>query len=77
MRFSDDAKKKISFLSQGLPHYTHLLGLHTVRNAIESGVDEVIMDHVDEAIRKAVGDAQHSLQTDYRKAVGFPSRQPA
>jgi Cdc6-like AAA superfamily ATPase len=69
MRFSDEAKKKISFLSQGLPHYTHLLGLHTVRHAIEAGVDEVEVAHVDDAIRKAVGDAQHSLQTDYRKAV--------
>jgi Cdc6-like AAA superfamily ATPase len=69
VRFSEGAKKKISFLSQGLPHYTHLLGLHAVRNAIQEAADEVEMDHVDRAIQKAVGDAQHSLQTDYRKAV--------
>src|SRR6266446_1505010 len=69
MHFSHDAKKKISFLSQGLPHYTHLLGLHAVRNAIQEGVDEVATNHVDDAIQKAVTDAQHSLQTDYRKAV--------
>jgi Cdc6-like AAA superfamily ATPase len=67
--FSTESKKKISFLSQGLPHYTHLLGLHAVRNAIELGMDRVETVNVDNAIRKAVDNAQHSLQTGYRQAV--------
>jgi Cdc6-like AAA superfamily ATPase len=69
MPFSAESKKKISFLSQGLPHYTHLLGLHSVRNAIELGMSGVNSVNVDNAIKKAVADAQHSLQTGYRQAV--------
>jgi Cdc6-like AAA superfamily ATPase len=67
--FSADSKKKISFLSQGLPHYTHLLALHSVRDAIEHGMAIVQATNVDSAIKKAVSDAQHSLQTGYRQAV--------
>jgi Cdc6-like AAA superfamily ATPase len=67
--FSAASQKKISFLSQGLPHYTHLLGLHSVRNAIELGMTSVQAVNVDNAIKKAVSDAQHSLQTGYRQAV--------
>jgi Cdc6-like AAA superfamily ATPase len=69
MPFSAESKKKISFLSQGLPHYTHLLGLHSVRNAIELGMSGVQALNVDNAIKKAAGDAQHSLRMGYRQAV--------
>ena len=67
--FSPGSMKRISFLSQGLPHYTHLLGLHAVRDAIQLGISTVQVANVDNAISKAVSDAQHTLRTSYRQAV--------
>jgi Cdc6-like AAA superfamily ATPase len=69
MRIADDAKKSISLLSQGLPHYTHLLGLHAAREALNFDSKHIGLEQVRSAIKRAVLDAQQSLQSDYRKAT--------
>jgi len=69
MTISDQAKMHVGVLSQGLPHYAHLLGLHSARVAIECRDMNISLDHVDEAIRKAVADVQQSLATAYTTAV--------
>lgn len=62
-------KGLIAALSQGLPHYTHLLGLHAARTALDNGQHEIAIDHVQIAIGKAVDDSHASLRSDFRKAV--------
>lgn len=74
MTVTDDAKRRISLLSQGLPHYTHLLGLHATRAALDSGELRITPEHVDAAIAKAVGETQQSLRSAYRRAVTSPRK---
>ncbi len=72
--FSPAAIDQIVGLSQGLPHYTHLLALHAVRACIDNNDLEVSAEHVDAAIQKAVDDAQQSLKAAYYKAVSSPRK---
>jgi Cdc6-like AAA superfamily ATPase len=54
MGITQDALKKIARLSQGLPHYTHLLGLYAATCAITNDSNEITNMHVLSAIREAV-----------------------
>ena len=72
--FSPDSIREIVGLSQGLPHYTHLLALHSVRACIDSNDSEVLPTHVETAIHKAVEDAQQSLKSTYYRAVTSPRK---
>lgn len=74
MTIADDAAQFIASLSQGLPHYTHLLALHAARTTLDSGEKQITMGHVSEAIDKAVSDSQASLRIDFRKAVTSPQQ---
>jgi Cdc6-like AAA superfamily ATPase len=69
MAADDDANHAVAVLSQGLPHYTHLIGLHACRAAIDCRSLQVTADQVDFAVRKAVGAAQHSVKSAYLKAT--------
>jgi Cdc6-like AAA superfamily ATPase len=74
MTIDVDAKKQITLLSQGLPHYTHLLGLHSVRQAIDNKTKNINMGHVDSAIAKALEQAQLTILTAYHKAITSPRK---
>lgn len=74
MKIQDAPARFIASLSQGLPHYTHLLGLHSARTALDDGQREITNEHVSEAISKAVSDSQASLRSDFRKAVTSPQQ---
>jgi hypothetical protein len=69
MTITDDAARFIASVSQGLPYYTHLLGLHAARLTLDHGEREIGMPIVVEAINKAVADSGASLLNSYRKAV--------
>ena len=69
MTIDEDALSLIATMSQGLPHYTHLLALHATRTAIDAGVDRVETDHVLQAIGRALDKAQHSIKSAYHKAT--------
>jgi hypothetical protein len=69
MTANDEASRAISVLSQGLPHYTHLIGLHACRAALGDRQLLMTTDHVDFAVSKAVGAAQHSIRSAYLKAT--------
>jgi Cdc6-like AAA superfamily ATPase len=69
MTIPDDALSVISSLSQGLPHYTHLLALHATRLAIDAGSESVEIAHVLGAIGKALDKAQHSIRSAYHRAT--------
>jgi hypothetical protein len=74
MQIAPDAKSRIAKLSQGLPHYTHLLGLHSARMAIDDQRLTIQSGDVKPAVSKAVADAQQSLRDDYRRAVSSPQK---
>ena len=66
------ASEFVASLSQGLPHYTHLLGLHAAREAVDAGVLRVAEAHVDRAIQTAVEGAQQTLRRAYHQATISP-----
>lgn len=69
MEIDEDALEKIARLAQGLPHYAHLLGLHSSRDAIDSRTVRVSKDCVNHAITKSMTDAQQSIRTAYHSAI--------
>ena len=74
MSINPDAKSHITLLSQGLPHYTHLLGLHSVRQAIDSESKIINLGHVDFAISKALQQAQQTTLSAFHKAIMSPRK---
>jgi Cdc6-like AAA superfamily ATPase len=66
------ARERIALLSQGLPHYTHLLGLHAAQAAIWAEETHVSPSHVRQAIDKALNQAQQSIVGAYHKATSSP-----
>jgi Cdc6-like AAA superfamily ATPase len=69
MEISMEALQRISILSQGLPHYAHLLGLHATRKALDKKSLDITIDSVDEAITKAIAGVNESIRTAYHHAV--------
>jgi Cdc6-like AAA superfamily ATPase len=63
------AKTTIVRLSQGLPHYAHLLSLHATRAALDQKVLRVDTDHVARALDRALVSTQQSTLKDYETAV--------
>ena len=67
--FTDSAAERIIRISQGLPHYTHLLGQHAVRSACKSLDAEVSSSHVQTACIVAVRDAQQAILSKFAAAT--------
>jgi hypothetical protein len=63
----EDAMLDIAALSEGLPHYTHLLGLHAGRAAVQDDRTEVTARDVQNAIPQAVD--RHTIMSDYQRAT--------
>ena len=67
------ALDRIVLLSQGLPHYAHLLGLYSVRSAASKQASEsVMLSDVDYAIKRGLANAQQSIRNAYHKATTSP-----
>lgn len=62
-----DAVDEITVLSEGLPHYTHLLGLHAGQRAVQEDRSAILLDDVRRAIPKAVD--RHTILNDYQQAT--------
>ncbi|MDQ3704035.1 MAG: ATP-binding protein [Chloroflexota bacterium] len=73
MKITHEAMHYIAWLSQGLPHYTHLLGLHSGQRALSDDRLEVNWDDVKAAIRGTVAKAG-SVLSDYYRAVNSPQK---
>ncbi|SRR6266403_1924063 len=70
IKFSRDAADLIVHISQGLPHYTHLVGLHAVRAAAgRLSLNLVERDDVFEALKKAVKQAEQTVTDSHMKAT--------
>lgn len=67
-----DAKKKIVQLSQGLPHYTHLLSLYSAQRAATGSKNNVTIEDVRAAIDTALANAQQSIVGAYHRATASP-----
>jgi Cdc6-like AAA superfamily ATPase len=74
MTIDEDAKDRITHLSHGLPHFTHLLGLASAIHAVED--DRMHIDVVDvaAATHEAVNQS-HSLLSAYNDATSSPQKQ--
>jgi Cdc6-like AAA superfamily ATPase len=68
------AKSWIATLSQGLPHYTHSLGLYAAFHAIEAGRTDITVDDVLAATATTV-EKSHMIRSAYNKATSSPQKQ--
>jgi Cdc6-like AAA superfamily ATPase len=69
MRIEDDAKGMIVFLSQGYPHYTHLIGRESAIRAIYAGRKTITLADVHEGIEEAIDQSQQTVRDDYYRAA--------
>lgn len=67
--YSAGLPDEIAQLSQGYPHYTHLLGLWAGRQAVATGDLTVSLDHMERAIPEALKNATGNVQEEYERAV--------
>jgi Cdc6-like AAA superfamily ATPase len=72
MTINDEAKSKITELSQGLPHYTHLLALNAAQRVAFTERTEIKIEDVKVAIDSALSGAQQSTISMYTKAIASP-----
>jgi Cdc6-like AAA superfamily ATPase len=69
MTIEASALHRISSLSHGLPHYTHLLALHAAQAAVERGSETISTVDVSSAISSSITQAQHSVTKNYHDAI--------
>lgn len=74
MSIEESALKQISKLSQGLPHYTHLLGLYAGHEANDKGNTKVSLADAQLAIKKSVEKVQESIKNARYTATVSPRR---
>jgi Cdc6-like AAA superfamily ATPase len=74
MEIEDTAIMRITRLSQGLPHFTHLLSLNSAIAATRGDRINVLADDVFAATKDAV-ERSHTLLSDYLKAITSPQKQ--
>lgn len=72
MKIHPDAESEIVSLSQGLPHYTHLLSLHAAQSAARGARAIITEQDVAVAVEKAVEKAQQSIVSAYHAATSSP-----
>lgn len=67
--FEESARRKIVKMSQGLPHFTHLIGLHAVRSAAARLSSLIQGADVQEAFTEAVAQADQTVASAYTCAT--------
>ena len=74
LEFESGVDFKIAQLSQGYPHYTHLLGLWAGRRTVERGSENVTSADLQLAIPASIQNAAGSIRLEYDQATD--SNQP-
>jgi hypothetical protein len=70
VEFTEEATNLIVHISQGLPHYTHLIGLHAVRAAAQKRFSRQIRrEDVFIALEEATKQAEQSARERHTKAT--------
>jgi Cdc6-like AAA superfamily ATPase len=72
MTIDEAAGRRISNLSHGLPHYTHLLGLYAAQSAVDRDSMSITQEDVVQAISLAIENAQQSIRKSYYEATTSP-----
>ena len=75
MGIEDSASEFITYLSHGLPHYTHLLGLASGRAALVDGQMDIRIEDAGEAIQFSWHHAQRSIMVGYDAATSSPRQE--
>lgn len=75
LEWEPDIDKRIARLSQGYPHYTHLLGLWSGRRTVASSQTKVTERELNEAIVDALENATGGVQQQYERAVASPRKE--
>ena len=74
LTIDEDAKHRIIALSQGLPHYTHLLLKHSAVATIQNNETTINNGYLKSAIDKALEKAQQSIIRSYHTATNSPHK---
>lgn len=74
MVMDDAVIRRITILSQGLPHYTHSLALTAIRKAIDDRSLNITIKHLNEAMNDAIDNAHQTIKEAYQKAVTSPRK---
>ena len=69
LEFEEGLDTEIAKLSQGYPHYTHLLGLWAGRKVFEQSRTQLTMTDLNNAIPDVLQNAEGGLQEQYERAV--------
>lgn len=69
IQFDEPSKDRIETMAQGLPHYAHLLGKHSVRMATAADRLIVTLADVVEAEKTAISEVDHETLSLYLKAT--------
>src|SRR5205085_2749627 len=64
LQYEPGVDVRIAQLSQGYPHYTHLLGLWAGRSAIDTGYASVNLNHLDTAVDLALDNASGAVEQE-------------
>ena len=72
MTIDDDSLNYISLLSQGLPNYAHLVGLHAGREAADNGRLAILRKDVEAALDKAIQQVEESVRFAFSTAIASP-----
>ncbi|MGE0357135.1 MAG: AAA family ATPase [Burkholderiales bacterium] len=74
MSIEPEAEQRIVTLSQGLPHFTHMLMLHAANSAVTDGRLAISTNDLRKAIKQALKHSQQSVKTAYQNAVASPNK---
>jgi Cdc6-like AAA superfamily ATPase len=74
MTIQPDALHRITVLSQGLPHYTHLISLYAARESVDDRSLDITDERVGRAIEKAISGAQESTSNAWHQAIRSPRK---
>lgn len=69
IKFEEEAAQLIVHVSQGLPHYTHLIGLNAVRVAALDGTNVISRKNVFTALDRATTQAEQSARDRHSRAI--------
>lgn len=72
MTIDETALRRITLLSQGLPHYTHLLAQQAARAAVWADRESISMTEVIGAMQRAVDRSPQTLAARYHAATSTP-----
>ena len=72
MSMDPQLRDKITKLSQGLPHFTHLICFHAARCAAQRGSSKIEQQDFEAALQEAVNKTQESIINAYHRAVNSP-----